>query len=186
MIADDAMALDEKALFAGRPVKIVSNLPYNVGTALFVRWMTTDWQPWWQSLTLMFQREVAERIVAQPDSKAYGRLSVLSQWRADPRILFNVPASAFTPPPKVASAIIHVTPRAPRMEGIDPKSMERVTEAAFGQRRKMLRASLKTLTPKTEELLERAGITPTQRAETVNIDGFCKLALAWQAMNDKA
>ncbi|MEO1489914.1 MAG: 16S rRNA (adenine(1518)-N(6)/adenine(1519)-N(6))-dimethyltransferase RsmA [Pseudomonadota bacterium] len=175
VIEGDALKLDHSALVAGEPFHVVSNLPYNVGTALLVRWLTgEEWPPLWRSLTLMFQREVAERIVAKPGTSAYGRLAVLSQWRAEANLAMKVHRSAFTPPPKVMSAIVHVTPKeAP--EGISAKSLERITEAAFGQLRKMLRQSLKGV-PGALEVLERAAIDPTRRAETLSVDDFVRLA----------
>ncbi|MEP1420809.1 MAG: rRNA adenine dimethyltransferase family protein, partial [Erythrobacter sp.] len=150
-------------------------LPYNVGTALFVRWLTGEgWPPLWQSLTLMFQREVAMRIVSKPGTSAYGRLAVLAQWRSQAKLAMKVHRSAFTPPPKVMSAIVHVTPgEAP--EGVEARSLERLTEAAFGQRRKMLRQSLKGV-PGALEALEKVGIDPTRRAETLSVDEFVRLA----------
>lgn len=176
----DALSVHEPDLIPeahqGKPVRIVSNLPYNVGTPLLVRWLTVEpWPPWWASLTLMFQKEVVDRLVAAPRTKAYGRLSVLSQWRAEARWAFDVHASAFVPPPKVTSAVVHVTPGAP-MGSCAATALERVTAAAFGQRRKMLRSSLKSLTPDPESLLAQAGIEPTARAETLPIDAFCRLA----------
>ena len=177
----DALEVDEPALLGPGAVKIVANLPYNVGTALFVKWMTSAWPPWWSSLTLMFQREVAERLVARPGSKAYGRLSVLAQWRAEARLLFNIPAAAFTPPPKVASTLVQIIPAEPQLGGVNARALERVVEAAFGQRRKMLRAALKRLTAEPERLLVAAGLDPTDRAEQVDIAGFCRLARAWEA-----
>ena len=159
------------------PIAICANLPYNVGTELLVRWLTPEsWPPFWQTLTLMFQREVAERIVAQPGSKAYGRLAVLSQWRADARIVLSLPPGAFTPPPKVSSAVVHLRalpePRFPA----EQKVLERVVAAAFNQRRKMLRAALKGLAPDIEDRLQTAGIAPTDRAEQVSLEQFCALA----------
>jgi len=159
------------------PIKVAANLPYNVGTELLIRWLTPpDWPPFWQSLTLMFQREVAERIVAQPGSKAYGRLAILSQWRADAQIVMHLPPGAFTPPPKVSSAVVHLTalpePRFPA----DPKILERVVARAFNQRRKMLRAALKGMSPDIEDRLLSAGIQPTDRAETIHLEQFCALA----------
>lgn len=181
IVTEDALSVDEPALLGPGPARIVANLPYNVGTALFVKWMTGAWPPWWASLTLMFQREVAERLVARPGGKAYGRLSVLAQWRADARILFNIPAAAFTPPPKVASALVQIVPRAPAIANVSARALERVVEAAFHQRRKMLRAALKGLTSDAEALLAAAGLDPTQRAEQVDIAGFCRLARAWES-----
>jgi len=175
----DALDIDEPALLGPGAAKIVANLPYNVGTPLLVKWMTAPWPPWWESLTLMFQREVAERLTARPGTKPYGRLSVLAQWRARPQILFNLPAAAFTPPPKVASAVVQILPAEPLDPAVSPATLERVVAAAFGQRRKMLRAALKSLTPDPEALLTRAGIAPTARAETVDIAGFCRLARAF-------
>ncbi len=176
----DALDVDETAL-EGHPTKVVANLPYNVGTPLLVKWLTAEqWLPWWTSLTLMFQREVAERIVASPGSKAYGRLAVLSQWRARATILFDVPASAFVPPPKVTSSVVHIEPIHEPAHAPRAASIERVTAAAFGQRRKMLRAALKTLVPAPEPLLDAAQIDPTSRAEEVDVAGFCRLAKAFE------
>ncbi|PTW50125.1 MULTISPECIES: 16S rRNA (adenine(1518)-N(6)/adenine(1519)-N(6))-dimethyltransferase RsmA [Rhodovulum] len=178
VVNGDALALDPLAHLTP-PVKIVANLPYNVGTELLVRWLTPAiWPPVWSSLTLMFQKEVAERIVAEPGSKAYGRLAILAQWRTDARIALKLPPEAFTPPPKVASAVVHLTALpAPRFEA-DPAVLERVVAAAFGQRRKMLRASLKGLAPGIEDLLQSVGIAPTERAEQLPLEAFCALARA--------
>ncbi|EDZ46417.1 dimethyladenosine transferase [Rhodobacterales bacterium Y4I] len=159
------------------PIRVAANLPYNVGTELLVRWLTPkEWPPFWESLTLMFQREVAERIVAQPGSKAYGRLALLAQWRADARIVLSLPPGAFTPPPKVSSAVVHLDalpePRFPA----DAAILSRVVAAAFNQRRKMLRASLKGISPDIEAHLTAAGIPPTERAEQVSLEAFCALA----------
>ena len=178
VVEDDALAIDAPALFSGRP-HIVSNLPYNIGTALFVRWLSADWTPWWRSLTLMFQKEVAQRIVAAPGDDAYGRLAVLTQWRAAARIALNVHRSAFTPPPKVMSAVVHVEPRE-EPAGISFPVLERVTAAAFGQRRKMLRQSLKSV-PGALAALERLGIDETRRAETIAVDQFVAIARALSA-----
>ncbi|NKX44856.1 16S rRNA (adenine(1518)-N(6)/adenine(1519)-N(6))-dimethyltransferase RsmA [Roseicyclus persicicus] len=174
----DALAVDWAAHLTP-PIKVVSNLPYNVGTELLVRWLTPPaWPPLWQSLTLMFQREVAERIVAPPGSKAYGRLAVLAQWRCDVRIAMTLPPEAFTPPPKVRSAVVHLQALpAPRFAA-DPGVLERVVAKAFNQRRKMLRAALKGLTPDIEDRIVAAGLSPTDRAEQVPIEGFCALARA--------
>ena len=175
VISGDALKTDFTALASG-PVKIVANLPYNIGTELLVRWLTVEgWPPFYQSLTLMFQREVAERIVAKPTSSAYGRLGVLAGWRTEARIAFDVPPQAFTPPPKVTSSVVHLVPRAEPL-AIDVKVLGRVTEAAFGQRRKMLRQSLKSMGG--ERVLEIAGIDPTRRAETLSIEEFVALAKA--------
>ena len=173
VIEGDALEVDAPSLFAGRP-HIVSNLPYNVGTALLVGWLTADWQPWWQSCTLMFQKEVAERIVSSAGDDAYGRLAVLSQWRSSARIAMPVHRSAFTPPPKVMSAVVHIVPGdAP--DGVAVRVLERITAAAFGQRRKMLRQSLKGV-PGALAGLERLGIDATRRAETVSVAEFVALA----------
>jgi 16S rRNA (adenine1518-N6/adenine1519-N6)-dimethyltransferase len=174
VVEDDAMAVDARSLTGGH-AHIVSNLPYNVGTALLVGWLTeAQWRPWWASLTLMFQQEVAERIVAQPNSEHYGRLSVLAQWRCAVKLAMKVHRSAFTPPPKVMSAVVHIRP-ADAPEGVDPGILERLTAAAFGQRRKMLRQSLKSV-PGALEALEQAGIDPQRRAETVSVAEFVSVA----------
>ena len=178
VIEGDALAIDAAGLFAGRP-HIVANLPYNVGTALLVRWLTADWAPWWASLTLMFQKEVAERIVAVPGSDAYGRLAVLAQWRSTTRIAMGVHRSAFTPPPKVMSAVVHIVPGA-APEAVAVATLERITAAAFGQRRKMLRQSLKGVAGALD-VLERLGIDPARRAETVSVADFVAIARAVDA-----
>lgn len=176
VVSGDALKTDFAALAGGVPTKIVANLPYNIGTELLVRWLTVqDWPPFYQSLTLMFQREVAERIVAKPTSSAFGRLGVLAGWRTDARIAFDVPPQAFTPPPKVTSSVVHLEPRSEPMPA-DVKVLGRVTEAAFGQRRKMLRQSLKSMGG--ERLLETVGIDPTRRAETLSVEEFVALARA--------
>ena len=176
VVPGDALKTDFSALANGEPTKIVANLPYNIGTQLLVRWLTVEvWPPFYQSLTLMFQREVAERIVAKPASSAFGRLGVLAGWRTEARIAFDVPPQAFTPPPKVISSVIHLEPRNEPLAA-DVKVLGRVTEAAFGQRRKMLRQSLKNMGG--EKLLETAGIDPTRRAETLNVEEFVALAKA--------
>ncbi len=176
VVEGDAMEIDALARLAP-PVRIVANLPYNVGTELLVRWLTPDdWPPAWESLTLMFQREVAQRIVAQPGSKAYGRLAILAQWRCDARLVMDLPPEAFTPPPKVRSAVVHLTALpAPRFPA-DAAMLSKVVAAAFNQRRKMLRAALRGLAPDIEEMLTAAGIPPTARAEEIGIEGFCRLA----------
>lgn len=177
VIADDAMAVDVDALTGGAPYHIVANLPYNVGTALFTRWLEpAQWPPQWQSLTLMFQQEVAERIVAPVGTNAYGRLAVLAQWRATARIAMKVHRSAFTPPPKVMSAIVHVLP-ADQPEGVNPKLLSKLTEKGFGQRRKMLRQSLKGIEGAVAAA-ETLGIAPTRRAETVSVAEWVALARA--------
>ncbi|WCL52795.1 16S rRNA (adenine(1518)-N(6)/adenine(1519)-N(6))-dimethyltransferase RsmA [Gimibacter soli] len=186
VIEGDAMTIDEPAALAAAPgedIHIASNLPYNVGTMLLIRWLTQEtWPPFYKSLTLMFQREVAERIVAAPGSKAYGRLSVLAQWRGKAKIAFNVPAAAFTPPPKVTSAIIHYVPGAPLDPTVRLADLELVVERAFNQRRKMLRASLKGLPVPPEPLLEAAGIDPTARAETLSVADFVRLTKIYAEM----
>ena len=176
VIEGDALALDPLP-YLTPPIRIAANLPYNVGTELLVRWLTpAAWPPFWDSLTLMFQKEVAERIVAAPGSKAYGRLSILAQWRCDARIAFEIPPRAFTPPPKVTSAVVQLDRlEAPRFPA-DAAVLSGVVAMAFGQRRKMLRASLKGLGGDVEALLEAAGIAPTDRAETVGLEAFCRLA----------
>ena len=159
------------------PIKVAANLPYNVGTELLVRWLTPpEWPPFWDSLTLMFQLEVAQRIVAQPGGKAYGRLALLAQWRSDPRIVMELPPEAFSPPPKVSSAVVHLTalPK-PRFEA-DAAVLNRVVAAAFNQRRKMLRSALKSVSKDIEAHLVTAGIKPTERAEQVGLEAFCALA----------
>jgi len=175
IVQGDALQIDERAL-AGTGAHVVANLPYNVGTALLLKWLGGDWPPWWRSLTLMFQKEVAERIVAQPGNDAYGRLSVAAQWRARPRIAMNVNRSAFVPPPKVTSAVVHIVP-AEQPNGVQPAIIERLTEAAFGQRRKMLRSSLKQM-PGALNAAEMLGIDTQRRAETLSVDEWISLARA--------
>ena len=184
----DAVKVDEPPLLQLKPdskARIVANLPYNVGTLLFIKWLTLDkWKPWYQSLTLMFQLEVAERIVAKPGTKAYGRLSVLAQWRGKVRIAMKVPAAAFTPPPKVASAIIHFEPADPIDSQVQLPDLEKIVEKAFGQRRKMLRASLKGLDVPVLDLLEAAALDPTLWAENVSVEGFARLAKTYREMKN--
>jgi 16S rRNA (adenine1518-N6/adenine1519-N6)-dimethyltransferase len=181
VIEGDAMKIDHDTTM-GEPYAVVANLPYNVGTALLVRWLggpkgnENAWPPRWTSLTLMFQQEVAERIVATPGTGAYGRLAVLAQWRSTARIAMKVHRSAFTPPPKVMSAVVHIEPAA-MPEGVSARMLERVTEAAFGQRRKMLRQSLKGV-PGAIEALDALGIDPQRRAETLEVDQFVGIARA--------
>ncbi len=176
VINGDALEVDVLAHLTP-PVRVVANLPYNVGTELLIRWMTPDrWPPFWESLTLMFQKEVAERIVAKPRSDHYGRLALLVQWRAEARIVMHLPPEAFTPAPKVHSAVVHITRLdAPRYPA-DGAVLSRITAMAFNQRRKMLRSSLKGLAPEIEAKLEAAGILPTQRAEEISLEQFCALA----------
>jgi 16S rRNA (adenine1518-N6/adenine1519-N6)-dimethyltransferase len=180
IVEADALAFDPRPLIGDAPARIISNLPYNVGTALLTGWLGGQaWPPWWRSLTLMFQREVAERIVAdENDPKDYGRLGVLCGWRTEARILFDVPPSAFVPPPKVTSSVVHLTPRAmplPCRIG----ALEAVTRAAFGQRRKMLRQSLKSLAPEPAKIIAAAGLRETMRAEDVPVPGYVAMANAW-------
>lgn len=176
VINGDALEVDVSAHLTP-PIRVVANLPYNVGTELLVRWLTpAEWPPAWDSLTLMFQKEVAERIVAQPGSKAYGRLAILAQWRCEARIVMTLPPEAFNPPPKIHSAVVHLTKLdAPRFPA-DAAVLSRVVAAAFNQRRKMLRASLKGQAPDIEDRIRAAGLEPTLRAEQVSIEGFCALA----------
>ena len=175
IVEADALTIDEAEL-VGRGAHVVANLPYNIGTALLLKWLGGPWPPWWRSLTCMFQKEVAERIVAAPGSGAYGRLSVAAQWRGTPRIAMNVSRSAFVPPPKVTSAVVHIVP-AEAPDGVDAAVMAKVTEAAFGQRRKMLRSSLKSLAG-ASDAAERLGIDLQRRAETLSVAEFVALARA--------
>ena len=176
VLEGDALSIDPLQ-YLTPPIKVAANLPYNIGTELLIRWLTPpQWPPFWTSLTLMFQREVADRIVAKPRSKAYGRLALLAQWRCDPQIVMSLPPEAFTPPPKISSAVVHFTALpAPRFPA-DPKVLERVIAMAFNQRRKMLRSALKGLGPDIEDRLVAAGLKPTERAEQVSLEGFCNLA----------
>jgi 16S rRNA (adenine1518-N6/adenine1519-N6)-dimethyltransferase len=189
--SNDAMKVDERALLSEHgvslPVPVIANLPYNVGTALLIKWLTVvDWPPWYDSLTLMFQREVAERMVASVGDDAYGRLSILTQWRARPRILFDVNPRAFTPTPKVTSSVVRIEPLPEPVAPASLRLLERVTGAAFSQRRKMLRSSLRSLGVPTEALLAAANLTPTARAEEISIAGFAALARAYEAIAPRA
>ena len=175
VVEADALELDERAA-VGEGAHVVANLPYNVGTALLLRWLSGEWPPWWRSLTLMFQKEVAERIVAAPNTEAYGRLSIAAQWRSRPTIALSVNRSAFVPPPKVTSAVVHIVP-AEQPTDVDPRIMERLTEAAFGQRRKMLRSSLRSF-PCALEAAQQLGIDLQRRAETLSVGEFVELARA--------
>ena len=176
IIDGDALEVDPLAHLTP-PIRVAANLPYNIGTELLVRWLTPqDWPPFWQSLTLMFQREVAERIVAKPGSKAYGRLALLAQWRADAKIVINLPPEAFSPPPKVSSAVVHLTALAEPRFPADAAILSRTVAAAFNQRRKMLRSALKGTAPDIEDRLITAGLKPTDRAEQIPLEGFCALA----------
>ena len=188
IIAADALTLDAAALNlpADGTVRIVANLPYNIATALAIGWLSVEpWPPWFDALVLMFQREVAERLVAAVGTKSYGRLTVLAQWRTEPRILFDIAPSAFVPPPKVMSSLVRLVPRAAPL-ACARQALERVTEAAFGQRRKMLRQSLRSLSGDPLPLLVAAGLEPTARAEEIPVDGFVVLANAWMAQQTNA
>jgi 16S rRNA (adenine1518-N6/adenine1519-N6)-dimethyltransferase len=179
VVTGDALAFNAQERLGGEPARVVANLPYNIATALLVRWLTLEpWPPWYDRLVLMFQREVAERITAAPGSKAYGRLSVLVGWRTQARMLFDIAASAFVPPPKVTSSLVELVPRREPL-ACDPKALQRVTEAAFGQRRKMLRQSLKSLGVDPLAMLSEVGIAPTARAEEIPVEGFVALARAF-------
>ena len=179
----DALEADWRALLGGSAQKavIAANLPYGAATSLLIGWLETEpWPPWWDRMVLMFQKEVAERIVAEPGTKDYGRLSVISQWRSEAHIALTLKPEAFTPPPKVSSAVVVFKPRPDPQPACSVKTLGKVTAAAFGQRRKMLRASLKTLVPNPEELLDAAGIAPDLRAERVPVRDFAKLALIYE------
>jgi len=181
VIAADALGFDARPLLPSGPARIVANLPYNIATALLVAWLSVEpWPPWYDCAVLMFQREVAERIVAAPGSKSYGRLSVLVQWRCEARILFDVNPAAFVPPPKVTSSLLRLVPR-PAPLACERRLLERVTQAAFGQRRKMLRQSLRALGIDTPALIAAAGLDPTARAEDIAVAGFVALARALAA-----
>ena len=187
VIDADALAFDPRPHLGDGPARIVANLPYNVGTALLTGWLSGEaWPPWWEGAVLMFQREVAERIVAGPEQRAdYGRLGVLCGWRTEASILFDVAPSAFVPPPKVTSSVVRLVPRAvplPCRAG----AIEAVARAAFGQRRKMLRQSLKSLVPDPMPLLRAVGLPETARAEEIPVEGFVALATAWDAQREKA
>jgi 16S rRNA (adenine1518-N6/adenine1519-N6)-dimethyltransferase len=177
LIEADALEVDLSQTVQA-PARIVANLPYNIATPLLIGWLRAEpWPPWYDALVLMFQREVAERITATPGSKSYGRLAVLTQWRTEPRILFDIAPSAFVPPPKVVSSVVRLIPRTQPLP-CDMRALERVTQAAFGQRRKMLRQSVRALGVEPQPLLESAGISPTARAEDIPVAGFVALARA--------
>jgi 16S rRNA (adenine1518-N6/adenine1519-N6)-dimethyltransferase len=183
IIEADALGVDWRRFIGGK-LKIVANLPYNIATPLLVRWLEQEpWPPWYESMTLMFQKEVAERIVAEPGSKSYGRLAVLAQWRARAVKLFDIDRRAFTPPPKVTSSLVQIAPFQPRIQECRVEVLEKVTAHAFGQRRKMLRSSLKGLCPASAELLAAAGIDPNLRAEQLTIPDFCRLAVGLQRLS---
>jgi len=182
IVPADARKVDCRTLLLSPPVRIVANLPYSVATPLLVSWLKTEpWPPWFDRLVLMFQREVADRIVASPKSKDYGRLAVLAQWRTSARILFTLPAQAFTPKPKVDSALVELVPKLAPEPSCDAASLEKVTAAAFGQRRKMLRSSLRQIAADSDALLQQLGIPPTARAEELDVVEFCRIANALPA-----
>jgi 16S rRNA (adenine1518-N6/adenine1519-N6)-dimethyltransferase len=187
IVEDDALSVDEPRILAQQgavlPVPVVANLPFNSGTALLIKWLTCAWPPWWASLTLMFQKEVAERVSATPGDEAYGRLSVLTQWRASARILFAVSRHAFVPPPKVTAAVLRIDPLPAPRHPAELADLEKVTAAAFGQRRKMLRSSLKSLVSNPDGLLNAAGVPATERPENLGIAQFCALARAYAAVS---
>jgi 16S rRNA (adenine1518-N6/adenine1519-N6)-dimethyltransferase len=183
VVSADAREIDYRALGIAPPARIVANLPYSVATPLLVSWLKTEpWPPWFDRLVLMFQREVADRIVATPGIKDYGRLAVLSQWRSSPRILFTLPAQAFTPRPKVDSAVVELVPKPAPEPACDATALEKVTAAAFGQRRKMLRSALRQLAPDSEALLQGLGIDPKARAEELGVAQFCRIANALSSL----
>jgi 16S rRNA (adenine1518-N6/adenine1519-N6)-dimethyltransferase len=185
IIEADALTVDMRALLGGATARIVANLPYNIATALLVQWLSAEpWPPWYDGLVLMFQREVAERIVALPGSAAYGRLSVITAWRAEARIQFDVNPSAFVPPPKVTSSVVRLIPRREPLP-CRRALLERVTQAAFGQRRKMLRQSLKSLGTDAAALISAAGLTQTARAEEIPVEGFVALAQALATIGNR-
>jgi len=185
IISGDALRVDPHPHLGAERARVIANLPYNIATALLIAWLTTEpWPPWYDMLVLMFQREVAERIVAAPGSKSYGRLSVLAGWRTQAKIMFDVQPSAFVPPPKVMSSLVRLVPREAPL-ACDAKALQRVTEAAFGQRRKMLRQSLKTLGVDAGALLEATGIEPTARAEEIAVEGFVALANIFSGQADR-
>jgi 16S rRNA (adenine1518-N6/adenine1519-N6)-dimethyltransferase len=184
VVAADAMTFDPRPMLGGERATIVANLPYNIATALLIGWLSTEpWPPWFDALILMFQREVAQRIVAEVGDEAYGRLAVFAGWRTDAKILFDVAPSAFVPPPKVTSSVVRLVPRA-APEPCSRELLEKITEAAFGQRRKMLRQSLKSTGVDPAALLAAAGIAPTQRAETVPVSGFVAMARQFVKMRN--
>ena len=176
IVHGDATTFDPRPLLNGEPAKIVANLPYNIATMLLIGWLSAEpWPPWYDMMVLMFQREVAERIVAHDNDEAYGRLGVLANWRAETKILFDISPSAFVPPPKVTSSVVRLIPR-PAPEPCERRALEQIAAAAFGQRRKMLRQSLKSLGVDPALLAEAAGVDPTRRAETIPISGFVAMA----------
>lgn len=181
-VSGDALRIDMPKLVGGGRARVVANLPYNIATALLIGWLTAEpWPPWYDMLVLMFQREVAERIVAKVGDDAYGRLAVLAGWRCEAKIMFDVAPSAFVPPPNVTSSVVRLVPRAQPL-ACDGAILQRMTEAAFGQRRKMLRQSLKSLGVDTGNLLSAAGLEPTARAEEIDVAGFVRLANAFATL----
>jgi 16S rRNA (adenine1518-N6/adenine1519-N6)-dimethyltransferase len=179
IVPGDALEFDHRLYLAGERARVIANLPYNIATPLLIGWLTVEpWPPWYDALVLMFQREVAERIVAAPGSKSYGRLAVLANWRTETKLMFDVSPAAFVPPPKVTSSVVRLLPRSDPLP-CDARALQRVTEAAFGQRRKMLRQSLKSLGVDVGVLLAAADIAPTARAEEIPVEGFVKLANAF-------
>jgi 16S rRNA (adenine1518-N6/adenine1519-N6)-dimethyltransferase len=185
IVVDDALQIDPRQFLDAAPMRVVANLPYNIASALLISWLTAEpWPPWYDQLVLMFQREVAERIVASPRSKAYGRLAVLSAWRSEARILFDIPPQAFVPAPRVVSSLVRLMPRKKPLL-CDSRALQQVTQAAFGQRRKMMRQSLKSLTPDAQQLLASAGLDPTARAEDIPLEGFVALARAYTALTGR-
>lgn len=175
IVPGNALEFNARARLAGEPARVIANLPYNIATPLLIGWLCEPWPPWYDALVLMFQREVAQRIVAAPGAKSYGRLAVLANWRCATKIMFDVAPQAFVPPPKVTSSVVRLAPRKAPL-ACDIAALQRVTEAAFGQRRKMLRQSLRSLGGDTAALLETAGIEPTARAEEIPVEGFVRLA----------
>lgn len=181
IVREDAVGFDFTTLSITQPARIVANLPYGAASELLAQWLTFDpWPPWYDRMVLMFQREVAERIVSEPGRKSYGRLSILAQWRTKPRILFNLPPRAFTPAPKVESSLVEFVPETAPIPAGSCAALQKVTAAAFGQRRKMLRQSLKGIAQSPEKLLEKAGIDPTLRAEALNVSQFCELSRLYE------
>jgi 16S rRNA (adenine1518-N6/adenine1519-N6)-dimethyltransferase len=183
IVEGDALETD-MAKLVSEPARIVANLPYNIATPLLIGWLQADpWPPWYASMTLMFQKEVAERIVAAPGSKAYGRLAIAAQWRTRTRMLFDIDRRAFTPPPSITSTVVELVPRAEPLAPADMRALEAVVAAAFGQRRKMLRSSLKSLAADAQAILDVAEIDGTRRAEELSVEEFCALARAYKSSN---
>ncbi len=183
VVAADALAVDEADILGNHGIgraRVIANLPYNIGSKLLIKWLLSErWPPWYSSLSLLFQKEVAERIIAAPGSKTYGRLSVMANWRCTTRMAFDIPARAFTPPPNVTSSLVIISPRVDVGESVNPRDLEHVVGQAFGQRRKMIKSSLRSLGVSVDELLRAAEIDPTLRAEDVGVQGFVNLARAY-------